>query len=144
MRGRPSPITMDVLRHLHVHGTCTRAAIVAAVGDLPQSTLSNLRYLGHVSVDHATREARYAITPRGRAKLRGDPMRRTSTDAQRLEAARRAASYLGEEVRQPSGRPGSMDAYALPSRVGNRLHWPDGRITSLTDSNPTTGERSHG
>lgn len=31
----------------------------------------------------------------------------------------------------PVIRPGSRDMTALPSRMGNRLHWPDGRITTL-------------
>lgn len=31
----------------------------------------------------------------------------------------------------PVIRPGSLDMTALPSRMGNRLHWPDGRITTL-------------
>lgn len=135
-------ITMEVLRHLQVHGASTKPEIVAALGELPVSTINNLKFLGHASVDHTTSAARYSITPRGRAKLQGLSLRRLSSDAMKLEAARRANSYLGDDVRTPSNRPGAMDAYALPSRIGNRLRWPDGRTTSL--DHPTTGENSHG
>lgn len=33
------------------------------------------------------------------------------------------------DARKPVRRPGSEDAQRLPSRVGNHLHWPDGRVT---------------
>lgn len=39
------------------------------------------------------------------------------------------ASAADLAPRQP--RPGSEAALSLPSRVGDRLYWPDGRITDL-------------
>lgn len=141
MKGVPSAITTDVLRHLYLHGARTRGEIARAVGDLPASTLSNLRYLGHVDTDRSTNEVRYALTSRGLDKLAGRSIRRSRNDADRLEAARVAKSYSGRELSTPSNRPGAMDAYRLPSRVGSRLHWPDGRVTS--SHNPTTGEMQH-
>lgn len=35
------------------------------------------------------------------------------------------------ELRPYAGRPGAPDAFAMPSRMGSRLHWPDGRITTI-------------
>jgi len=35
------------------------------------------------------------------------------------------------DLRPPVPRPGSLDAAALPSRMGQRLRWPDGRITEI-------------
>lgn len=35
--------------------------------------------------------------------------------------------------RPPVLRPGSEDAARLPSRMGDRLHWPDGRVTACND-----------
>lgn len=139
-----SPITINVLQHLYTHGASTRAQIVAALGDVPYSTLGNLRTLGNIAIDHGTTVPTYSITPRGHKKLaglRGAPQLRDS-NARRLELARQAASYHGTETTEPSIRPGSMDAFALPSRVGSRLHWPDGRVTPI--NHPTTGEPSHG
>lgn len=38
-------------------------------------------------------------------------------------------AYQGTELRQNPGMlPGRMHAYSLPSRVGGRLHYPDGRV----------------
>lgn len=132
-----APITIKVLQHLYTHGACTRAEIVKALGSVPYSTLNNLRVLGHVTIDHATKDPTYSITPRGRNKLAGTGQRRSTTDTQRLDNTRKAKSYQGAEIIEPSNRPGSMDAFALPSRVGSRLHWPDGRITNVSNS---TGE----
>ena len=37
------------------------------------------------------------------------------------------------DLRPPVYRDGALDAYALPSRVGGRLHYPDGRVLSATN-----------
>lgn len=39
--------------------------------------------------------------------------------------------YQGAELRPFVGRPGAMQAFALPSRVNHRLYHPDGRVTGL-------------
>lgn len=39
-------------------------------------------------------------------------------------------SWVGFES-QPFHRPGAMDAFALPSRMGNRLHYRDGRVQEV-------------
>ena len=40
-------------------------------------------------------------------------------------------AYMGEELRPFEGRRSAMQAHALPSRRGDALRWPDGRITDL-------------
>ncbi len=37
----------------------------------------------------------------------------------------------GAWLRPYDGRPGAMDAYRLPSRVGKTLRWRDGRISKF-------------
>lgn len=37
------------------------------------------------------------------------------------------------ELRPYEGRPGAMDAFALPSRMGRRLVWRDGRVDGLNE-----------
>jgi hypothetical protein len=41
------------------------------------------------------------------------------------------SGYSGAELKPYAGRPGTAQALALPSRSGNRLRYPDGRITDL-------------
>lgn len=51
-----------------------------------------------------------------------------------LDHARRGAmssTYEGVELRPFNGRPGAMDAFAHPSRMGNRLYYRDGHVEQL-------------
>ena len=41
--------------------------------------------------------------------------------------------YTGPELKPYIGRPDAMTALALPSRTGDLLRYPDGRITNLAD-----------
>ena len=50
---------------------------------------------------------------------------------QRISTASARGTYSGAELRPFAGRPGAMDAFALPSRMGNRLHYRDGRVETL-------------
>ncbi len=38
-----------------------------------------------------------------------------------------AGNYDGKEMRPYEGRPGANDALKVPSRIGNTLHYRDGR-----------------
>lgn len=49
----------------------------------------------------------------------------------RITAATSQGTYNGAELRPYSGRPDAMHAHSLPSRTGTRLHWPDGRVTTI-------------
>ena len=40
-------------------------------------------------------------------------------------------NYAGEELKSCTGRPGASHALSLPSRFGNHLRYPDGRVTGL-------------
>ena len=50
---------------------------------------------------------------------------------QRISTASARGTYSGAEMRPFAGRPGAMDAFALPSRMGQRLHYRDGRVETL-------------
>ena len=41
------------------------------------------------------------------------------------------SGYSGAELKPYAGRPDTAQAQSLPSRSGNRLRYPDGRITDL-------------
>ena len=45
--------------------------------------------------------------------------------------------YDGRELAPATGiAPARMAAYSLPSRIGNQLYWPDGRVTDLNSKGP--------
>lgn len=132
-------ITLAVLRHLSVHGLSSKDEIQQAMVKLPASTVSNLLHLGHIRSDRTMdKTVRYAITPRGLAKLQGQALPRKDSPANKAKQA-----GTGAPLPAASLRPRSLDAYTLPSRVGNRLHWPDGRVTGL-DHQPITQKDHHG
>ena len=41
------------------------------------------------------------------------------------------SGYSGAELKPYTGRPDTAQALVLPSRTGNRLRYPDGRVTDL-------------
>ncbi len=45
--------------------------------------------------------------------------------------SRMTERYDGAELRPIVGRPGATDALELPSRIGNRLHYRDGRTAQV-------------
>lgn len=137
---RISDLSIDVLKFLRVNGLSTKGEIEKLTGKLLPSTLSNLKFLGHIAADTAQKELRYVITTKGVNKLLNPKLI--------VKRAARAGlrELVGKEVYRESEtrsvlRPGSMRAYSLPSRIGDLLHWPDGRITGLDGHQSTsTGE----
>lgn len=53
---------------------------------------------------------------------------RRSTKERRAEMYERP-TYVPTELGFNCMRPGAYDAYLLPSRIGNKLHYPNGRVT---------------
>lgn len=120
--------TLDVLRHLRLNGRQTAKQIKAAVPGTGPSTISNLAYLGHISSMALEKGVEYAITGKGIAKLAG---RKT---AHRAKPEERANEYIGRELqRNPGMTSDRFVAFTLPSRIGQRLFWPDGRVTAFED-----------
>lgn len=141
--GQAHPLTIDVLRHLQVHGISSRSQVEAVLGKkLPGHTLSNLVMLGYAAVNREQHDPRYYITGRGQEKLRNPNAPRPRPDRLRPHPPYATArdhlvvgrDYIPREL-VPSHRPGANTAASLPSRVGDRLYWPDGRTTDLS-SNP--------
>lgn len=154
--------TLDVLRHIAVHGSRTRAEVVKAFEQVPTAgkAVDNLAFLGYLAPDGMTTPKTYILTKKARDKLAqpvqvattrrrtrsgaGLPIepppvirRRAAPDGPAAAPRQRvisAAHYQAQEF-SPSLRPGAMHAYSLPSRMGNRLHWRDGHVTDL-DGNP--------
>ncbi|MBV5295491.1 MAG: hypothetical protein JZU58_24410 [Curvibacter lanceolatus] len=143
------PSTIAILKHLQQHGPLT----VDEFGKLkhigttaPGVRVASMVKRGTVARVDMSRPARYAITKRGVeavnavANGQGNLVPRTLIPvaqtpavvptAQLLPApACRASveSYKAPELRPFDGRPGAMDAFALPSRMGKSLQYRDGR-----------------
>ena len=155
--GRMSEGAYTLLRCIEVHGPQPAADLCKMHSATPRATvnamLNNLRYLGYLAHDTVTKEPRHILTSKGRAKLahpHQPPPTRPDLTKRRRPVARATplpsslpwratptgahphadAHYVPSEY-APSVRPGAMTAFALPSRVGERLYWPDGRITDM-------------
>ena len=64
-------------------------------------------------------------TPTGISRAKRKPMPIPTIGA---SAYIHESNYQGRELKPYQGRPGAMDAFSLPSRMGNWLHYRDGRI----------------
>lgn len=147
--------TLDVLRHIAVHGSRTRAEVIKA---FPKAgaAVTNLATLGYIAGDGLCTPQNFIVTKKGKERVanpnppRASTQRRADllapqlralppmrTPAQAKKRARddyRSWDYVPTEY-EPSTRPGAMVAFTRPSRVGSRLYWPDGRVTDI-DGNP--------
>lgn len=142
--------TLQVLRHVSVNGPRTRDEVKKAFPGKASAlaALANLTHLGYLTTDDNTKPITYTLTGKGRTKLvigPGPGPLGSLRDPSKLQAGipsiprvRRMAitGYQPQELEE-SVRPGSMDAFAFPSRMGNTLHWRDGRVTDLA-GNPIT------
>lgn len=144
------PSTIAILKHLQEHGPLT----VEEFGKLkhigttaPGVRVASMVKRGTVARVDMSRPARYAITKRGLeavtavANGQGNLVPRTlvamvppptapqTAHLQPAPACRASVeSYKAPELRPFDGRPGAMDAFALPSRMGPVLVFRDGHL----------------
>lgn len=157
------PSTIAILKHLQEHGPLT----VDEFGKLkhigttaPGVRVASMVKRGTVARVDMSRPARYVITKRGLeavtavANGQGNLVPRTlvavvpppavpqTAHLQPAPACRASVeSYRAPELRPFDGRPGAMDAFALPSRMGPVLVYRDGR-TEMTPCPMSTHRRS--
>lgn len=145
----PSALTEElaaVLRTVALADLCEPSTIAKAHGHAVAEQLDQLHAAGLVMRQGArrldrTRTTLYTISTTGRDRLQaydaGFRHRITAVTTVPVMAAARTAHlttrglYTGAELQPYDGRPGAMDAFALPSRMGNRLHYRDGRVQQL-------------
>lgn len=135
-----------VLRVVAQADFCEPSTIAKAHGRAVAEQLELLRAAGLIMRNAARRADRkrttlYTITSIGRHHLHtfdaGFRARECATGSVPAVATVRTAhltaggTYTGAELRPFDGRPGAMDAFALPSRMGRRLHYRDGRVQQI-------------
>ena len=93
----------------------------------------------HLTPEPGSDEARHQTPAQKRAATLAAAAARHAANQARLAREARARSQMlqsgtytcPELGRNPGITEGRLAAYALPSRVGNRLHYPDGRIVEI-------------
>lgn len=138
----PSVLTEElaaVLRTVAQADLCEPSTIAKAHGHAVPEQLDQLHAAGLVMRQAArrpdrTRTTLYSISTSGRDRLHAYEadfrLRRTvpAIAAPRTAHLTTTGLYTGAELRPYEGRPGAMDAFALPSRMGRRLHYRSGAI----------------
>lgn len=129
--------TLEVLRHVAVNGPRSRADICKAFPARPNMghTVGNLAAQGYLAADATVTPICYTLTNKARQRLvaPGKPRAAHGEAAPAKARARRSSDiprYAATEY-SPSHRAGAMVAFALPSRMGNHLHYRDGRVTDM-------------
>lgn len=144
------PSTIAILKHLQEHGPLT----VDEFGKLkhigttaPGVRVASMVKRGTVARVDMSRPARYEITKKGLEAVNavanglGNLVPRTLIPVAQKPAIPQTAhlqpapacrasveSYKAPELWPFDGRPGAMDAFALPSRMGKVLYYRDGRM----------------
>src|SRR5450830_1236412 len=142
------PSTIAILKHLQEHGPLTidEFGKLKHIGTTaPGVRVASMVKRGTVARVDMSRPARYVITKRGLEAVTavanglGNLVPRTLIPVAQTPATPQTAhllpapacrasveSYEAPELRPFDGRPGAMDAFALPSRMGTALVFRDG------------------
>lgn len=96
----------------------------------------------HTAPSHILRPARLKVQTPAESELSAlKAERRASAIARAINArvlpplivnTSTTRNYSGAELKPYAGRPDAAQALGLPSRSGNRLRYPDGRVTDMT------------
>jgi hypothetical protein len=122
-------VERSVLALLHRIGAQTRTELHSTVTGMNKATITKLIERGLVRHDKADSE-RISITGAG---LRSIGAASTKVPL-KPKAKEKSQWYQGEELLPFDGRPGAMDAFALPSRRSDGLHYPSGRVHTAGSS----------
>lgn len=124
--------TWWVLQALRDFGAMSERELLALGTHETPEALQAVRNLHMVLKNH---DGLFEIQPKGRNALASANKQRwkehkaTKAASRTLVDAGSRQPYDGAELRPYTGRPGAMDAYALPSRMGDkRVHYRTGEL----------------
>lgn len=126
--------TWWVLQSLRDFGPMTERELLALGTHETPEALAAVRNLHMVTKNH---DAKFELQPKGRNGLNAANKQRWKDHKTTLAGSRQHVNansrqlYDGAELRANAGRPGAMDAYSVPSRVGDkRFHYRTGEVMS--------------
>jgi len=138
MSGHPPPrldgTLATVLAAVARTALAERSTISKAIGRTVTAELTTLHRQGFVRQQASRRQDTrrtmlYTITTKGTQALAAlDYAPKVPVIAAFRPSELPGGIYDGGELRPFAGRPGAMDAHSLPSRMGDRRYWPDGRV----------------
>jgi hypothetical protein len=141
----PKPLSSELLAVLRVIGhadLATIGTIAQHLGSNTQALLTKLSELGHLSQQlgqqrNGTPTTMYSLSDTGKKVLKENETQRTVEPVAVPGPAEPSSEapreiYGGFEMQPFCGRPGAMDAFKFPSRIGDRLYHPDGSVTSIS------------
>lgn len=159
LKGQITAKCRRCLENLAVSGPSTAAELDALDPTAPEhkQTLKAAQQSGYVVAAptlHRTEQARYSLTAKARTLLGGTPMDDLQTTPLKPRAKRYALArpsnmtpsitYGGAttgrmvspcaDMLAPATRYGAEQMLQIPSRNGDRLHYRDGRVASITPS----------
>lgn len=141
--------SLTIMRHIQRHHGATRPQIEALQLDVKRVgvRLSSLCMQGFLESDRSTQPATYRLTPAGanaliaprapaaprsRERLTAVPPRASLTPVQSTAQPASAPAPTYRPLPTFAPRPGAMNAYSMPSRMGNRLYFRDGTVEDTT------------
>lgn len=127
-----NPTETAVLQHLQRHGQCNLAHIttgVMASNNVAKATVASAVYAnasrGLMAADDTRpKDIGYTITAKGRQRLAQPDGKNLPAAAPKARYNINAAPVYQSATDATAYRPGSRAAFALPSRIGNHLHYP--------------------
>jgi hypothetical protein len=141
------PLSAELLKVLRVVADAelaTTGTIARHSGGSANGPLMALRERGYVSEQpgrqtNGVPTIMYSLSVKGKSALKeseglGAPYIEPIPALATSSSSPPTATYDGVEMRPYAGRPGALNAFHYPSRIGDRLYHRDGSVTTISTS----------
>ena len=124
-------LVLQTLQALVRLGPMDRNEIISLIQAIDLRQISGMETSGYIRIERGFSDVCH-ITNFGRRFIGVAPEKTRATS--RVVVSKPGDLYDGAELRPCSMRAGSMDAFALPSRFMDGLHYRDGSVLQIKDS----------